>query len=239
MNHGYVEGNGGAASAGTNWVTVGITAAGVLLGVVVTVLGSLYVANKRITELEITHAQKLQEVFLSNARDYLEAVYLPLHLAQARLASGYRQFQLRDASADVPTSESEARWAEAIGEYLSLVDQLMDRAAGAFLSPQLEDEIEDLSSFLRTSLTAEAVKRRITFTLRLYGTSMSRVVESTAKVWPTNISLMGVGSSVELTKVLAAPLSSQEFEEQFVIATARVRRLIKEVTLGAHTRTRA
>ncbi|QIM21616.1 hypothetical protein G7075_11570 [Phycicoccus sp. HDW14] len=155
---------------------------------VITVLGSLYVANKRITELEITHAQKLQEVFLSNARDYLEAVYLPLHLAQARLASGYRQFQLSGASADVATSQPEARWTEAIGDYLSVVDQLMDRAAGAFLSPQLEDEIEDLSSFLRSSLTAEAVTRRITFTLQVYGTRMSRVVESTAKVWPTSIS---------------------------------------------------
>lgn len=230
---------GEAPSGGTSWVTVGITAAGVLLGVIFTVIGSLYVANKRITELEITHAQKLQEVFLSNARDYLEAIYLPLHLAQARLASDYRQFQLRDAPAGVLAPNAEERWTEAIDEYSGVVDNLMDRAAGAFLSPQLEDEIEDLSSFLRASILAEAVKRRITFKIRLYGTNMSRVVESTAKVWPTNISLLGVGSSVEITKVLAAPLASQEFEEQFIIATARVRGLIKEVTLGAHTRIRA
>ncbi|QIM22382.1 hypothetical protein G7075_16585 [Phycicoccus sp. HDW14] len=214
-----------------------ITAAGVLLGVIFTVLGSLYVANKRIAELNIAHAQKLQEVFLSNARAYLEAVYLPLHLAQAHLAAGYRTFQLQDSSSIGHPSGPKERLTAVIDEYLKLVDQMMDRAAGAFLSPQLEDEIEDLSSFLRASIAADAVKRRITFTIRVYGTSMSRVVESTANVWPSNISLMGIGSSVEVTKVLAAPLTSKEFEEQFVTATTRVRGLIKEVTLGAHART--
>ncbi|QIK74706.1 hypothetical protein [Nocardioides piscis] len=221
-------------------MTVAITAGGILLGVILTVFGSLYVANKRITELEITHAQKLQEVFLSNARDYLESVYLPLHLAQAHLASAYRLFQLDDARSSQSSDDAPdgARLAVDIQEYLELVDGLMDRAAGAFLSPQLEDELGDLNSFLRASLTARAVKRRITFTIRLYGTRMSRVVESTARVWPTNIGLLGVGSSVEITKVLAAPLASKEFEEQFVVSTARVRGLIKEVTLGAHARVR-
>jgi len=229
-----------APTSGTSWLTVAITTGGVLLGVIATVMGSLFVANKRITELEIVHAQKLQEVFLSNARAYLESVYLPIHLAQARLASAYRQFQLHGApesgSEDPP---AEQQFAASIKDYLRVVDDLMDRAAGAFLSPQLEDELESLSSFLRASLDAQAVKRRITFVIQVYGTRFSRVVESTAKVWPSNISILGIGSSVEVTKVLAAPLASPEFEETFIVATARARGLIKEVTLGAHSSVRA
>lgn len=220
-------------SPGPSWLAVTITAAGVLLGVIFTVLGSVFVANKRLREIEITHAQKLQEVFLSNARNYLESVYVPLHLAQAQLASAYRQFQLSDNQAAGSDDDATSPLTDSIVQYLDTVEGLMNRAAGAFLSPQLEDELADLSSFLSASLTADAVKRRLTFVIRLYGTRMSRVVESSARVWPTSLSLLGIGTSVEVTKVLAAPLPSEEFEQQFLASTSRTRGLIKEVTLGA------
>ena len=229
-----------SSGGGSSLAPVAITAGGVLLGVVFTVLGSLFVANKRITELKITHAQKLQEVFLSNARDYLDSVYLPLHLAQARLAASYRRFQLREATHEGDDSDATARLAAAIDDYLRVVDDLLNRAAGAFLSPQLEDELLDLNEFLRASVPARAVKRRIAFTLRLAGTSLRRERDSVARVWPTSISLPGImATSVEVTKVLAAPLGSKDFDEHFVVTTARVRALIKEVTLGAHSQTRA
>jgi hypothetical protein len=153
----------------------GHTAGGVLLGVIFTVLGSVFVANKRVTGLEITHAQKLQEVFLSNARAYLESVY-PLHLAQARLASAYRPFQLQKPGNGVVADAAVRQLTESIEEYLSVVNNLMDRAAGAFHL---------------TWRTILRPKRLITFTIQLYGTRMSRAVESTAKVWPRSVRFLG------------------------------------------------
>ena len=91
-----------AASGGsTNVGTALIAAAAAVVGVVVTLLGTVYAANKRVAEVRETYRQRLQDVYLENARTYLNSVYLPLHLALAGLVVAYRRFLLSLASETV------------------------------------------------------------------------------------------------------------------------------------------
>lgn len=145
----------------SGWLTALIAAGGLVLGALLAAVGAIYTAKKKAQELEITYSQRLRDSYLENARSYLHSVYLPIHLALARLVVEYRQFR---AHVDLESGVAEEGYREAFEAGIMLYDDalksLLGRAAGAFLTTTLEERLESFNEFLRQSLPA--VKLRVT-----------------------------------------------------------------------------
>lgn len=230
-----------AADSGSTTTTVVVTAIGLIvvaiIGGVASAFAATYASKKRIKEVELTQQHKLQEIYLSNAREYLESIYLPLHLAQARLATAFRTFRLgRDSTDSDESQAATADFTKAINVYLIEIDDLLDRAAGAFLTAALEDRIGELSSLLRASLTSTKPIWQNVYSFSTFGLSTGGTIKTTRQAPKIRLNLFPFAMSASITedKVLQAPLNSEAFEEVFVTQTAVIQNLIKEVTLGAH-----
>jgi hypothetical protein len=227
------------------WVTALIATGGVVLGAVLAALGAIYAAKKKAQEVELTYAQRLQDSYLENARLYLNSIYLPVHLALARLVTEYRTFRVHvDPKTRVAELGHEDAFKVEVNKYDRELQELLQRAAGAFLTTALEERLESFNEFLRQSLDATELRVASIVELSAGWSSFrtSRVQEvATSRRLPLNsisLHLPGIFLSVRETVVQYAPLVSREFEKRFVQDAALLRALIKEVTLGTHGQTR-
>ncbi|MGK3206863.1 hypothetical protein [Amycolatopsis sp. MEPSY49] len=223
------------------WLTALIAAGGVVVGALLAAAGAIYTAKKKAQELDITYSQRLRDSYLENARSYLHSVYLPVHLALARLMMEYRKFR---AHVDLKSGVAEEGYKEAFEAEIVVYDDvlrgLLERAAGAFLTTALEERLESFNEFLRQS--APAVELRVANVVEISvglgafrassmqsGTSSRRLPISSI-----SLSILGARLTVREVAVQYAPLGTREFEERFVQDTAILRALVKEVTLGTH-----
>jgi hypothetical protein len=234
-----------SSSGGTNAVLIALPAVvGVLVGTVITAVGTAYSTKKKIQEIELTYGQKLQDVYLENARNYMEGVYLPLHLALAELSKSYETFR---ASVDFDAKTVEAsdlrRFKTAVRKFDTAVSDLLARAAGAFLTTELEERLESFNQFVARSLDARETKVTLVIALRAFFIEMAhegvinkRFPFKSVKLhyfWIPFLPKMLVREDA----ILQAPLTSRNFEERFIADSIILKALIKEVTLGAHSRT--
>jgi len=230
-----------------------IVALGALLGVLATTLGSIFVARVRIKEVEVTYAQRLQDSYLENARNYTTTVYQPLGIELHKLFDGYRQLRIslnfEKQEAD-PASLEQFR--QIMRKYDHAVSSLLDRGASAFLTTTLEQRLEAFNVFLRESVEAkEAVAKQVLMVaggllspffgmFKALSTTEREVVWSGKALGPLRslkirIPLVGFGFGLNMNmETLKAPITSRAFEERIVADVAAIRFLIKEVTLGKH-----
>ncbi|MFE1994120.1 hypothetical protein [Streptomyces parvulus] len=225
-----------AGESSSAWAVALIAALGTLFGVVVTVVGSIYAANKKVKELELTYQQKLQEAYLQNARAYLESVYLPLHVAVSKLAAAYEAFRAYiDFDAGAVESFRADDFRASVQGYNSALDSLFDRGASAFLTVDLEQRLESFNEFLRRSLSATEVRSKTLVNFSYMGMGQEALFETRRKMHPMSMRLMLMRFSLD-SQVMFAPVYAREFEDRFISDLAVLRTLIKEVTLGAHSR---
>lgn len=225
----------------SGWPTALIAAGGVVLGALLAAVGAIYAAKKKTQEIEISYAQRLRDSYLENARSYLSGVYLPVHLALARLVMAYRRFRSHlDFETGVAEAGYEDIFSEEVAHYDHELQELLERAAGAFLASALEERLESFNEFLRQSRVATEVRVASVVELSAgwFSFRASRVQEviSSRRLPYSAFSLRVPGLYVKIgaTVVQYAPLVSKEFEERFVQDSALLRALIKEVTLGVH-----
>lgn len=128
-----------AEASGPSW-GVWVTAAGVVVTAVAAAIATAYTANKNVREVELSYAQRLPDSYLNNAREYLQSVYLPVHLAVTDLIEAHRDFRAHaDRAAGTALDDALAAFLAAIDGYDTTVAGLLGRAAGAFLTTALEE----------------------------------------------------------------------------------------------------
>lgn len=125
------------------------------------------------------------------------------------------------------------------------MDEYFARAADAFLTSELDDWVRALNSFVRESLETDRPVVRVSLSTeyRFSGLAWStRELTLRSKVTaltsiPRGAFRLGLPGLVRMNyeaTVLAAPIRSREFEARITTDLARLKYIIKEVTLGAH-----
>src|SRR5262249_14889986 len=157
--------------------------------------------------------------YLNNAREYLQSVYLPLHLVVTDLVAAHRDFQEHaDPTTGTASVDAQTAFQAAIDRYDRAVTGLLDRAAGAFLTTALEERLEEFTHFVRSSRSATTTKVRLVVTLRAWGSRVSRefTVSRRLPVSTMSWNYLDVGFSANQQRTLAAPLLSAEFDRTFI-----------------------
>lgn len=222
-------------------INAAITAAAAIGGAAIAAGMSIVNTRHKIKELEIAASQKLREQYLQNAREYMNAIYIPLTLAISRLYDAHAAFEK-----DPTTSGAIDLFRRASDTFEGEVQRLRDSGAEAFLTNELEDRLRSFVEFLANSNHATTVTRKaeIGFRIGLGGLTWSEksslaLTGRSATWWRSpkmSLGLPGVGFTYEATIVQAAPLDSVEFAIRFAQDAGEIRYLIKEVTLGGKPR---
>jgi hypothetical protein len=236
----------GVLAAESDRFTAAITAAGAITAAIATSVGTWIVAERgakkreqeleqRERELKLTYEQKLQEGYLANARKHAESLYVPLNRSTYQLSRAYQSFRATtDLKTGKPPADQEQAFKVVFTEFLEQYNKLLERE-GAYLTVELEQRLTSFTAFLETSLDAKNVVRR---------TVLSVSNSSFAITGASGIALLAAAKVLNFTpvipfyfpveaeiKIVAAPLTSRQFEERFAEDTARISSLIKEVTL--------
>jgi hypothetical protein len=218
---------------------------GTIAGALAAAAANMYSASRKIKEVKLAYAYKLQDGYLENARKLSGEVYVPINVQLTALSSSYEIFRARvnfDAN-EVP----EGSFHFFVGQcrnYLSEIDKLFQRGADAYLTNEMDKRLREFNSFIRESVSAkelvvknvfEASASMLPFALsvdKFEQKSRSRIAPFVPKF---SISLAGFGLGYS-KEVLAAPLQSRTFEKRFQTDTLILKSLIKEVKLGSHSR---
>jgi hypothetical protein len=218
---------------------------GALGGALIAALANMYAANRKIREIELTYAYKLQDAYLENARKLTGEVYVPINILLTTLSNAYDSFRARvDFDANTAPEGSSNFFVGQCRSYLSETDLLFKRGADAYLTTTLDNYLRDFNSFVRESMAVDKPIVKSVFEARgsllPFGFETRRfqlVSQSRAALLAPSFSIQfgafALGYSKEL---LAAPLKSREFEKRFQTGVATLKSLIKEVTLGSHIR---
>jgi len=222
-----------------------IGAAGAIGGAIVAAIANMYAANRKIKEIELAYSFKMRDGYLENARKLTAEVYIPINVFLTQLTNAYDTFRARiDFEKNEVPDGSRNFFLGQCRKYLSDLDQLFGRGADAYLTTELDDRIRNFNSFLRESLESTAPMTKSVFEsdLRIAGIpsglqSYELISASKLAFLAPNFSLRLAGIRLGYMKqLLAAPLHSRAFEKRFQIEVPLLKSLIKEVTLGSHSR---
>lgn len=241
-----------------------IAAAGVG-GAIVTALASAYAAQQKIKEAEVQYKLKLEETkliyqqklrdnYLANARLYTNNIYIPISMALRVLSDSYSRFRSQlDIKTGQVNEEAENAFRLTCDEYNATLLNLLERGADVFITPQLDEKLSSFNNFLKTSLevTEPIVKVKLKFGVRLssllLGETMSQsmsdpIVTKLQGKWARalrfgdlSFDFFGFGFTYNAKEILAAPITSPEFEERIISDIPTLKYFVKEVTLGGST----
>jgi hypothetical protein len=218
---------------------------GAVVGALAAAAANMYAANRKIKEIELSYLYKLQDGYLENARKFTGEVYVPINILLTKLSNAYDTFRAKvNFEEQIVPEGSYNFFVGQCRSYLSEIDQLFHRGADAYLTTILDNRLRDFNSFIRESVGADAPIVKSTFeagatvlplrltTQRFEFKSRSRIA-LLAPQFSIRFSGFALGYAKEM---LAAPLKSREFEERFQTDVLTLKSLIKEVTLGSHSR---
>lgn len=223
-----------------------VGAAATIAGVILGHISAAIQARYKLREIQLAYSQKLQEGYLSSARQYTQTLYVPLTLALTRLRRSFERFRrTSDPSNQDPSHPARNELVKAIEAFVADLDALVARGAGAFLTSTLEARLDSFRDFLCGSLGATVPLAKVVFhfSARIVGMGFSREAPSRVPLkaltrWgfaSAGLSLLGLGIGYRIEETLEAPLSSHEFESRLVQDLSELSSLVKEVTLGAHS----
>jgi hypothetical protein len=224
-----------ASQGGTPvWVTPLIAAAAAIAAAIVTAFASAYAARRKVAELELSHSFELAKQYLESARNYTQAVYLPLAVAVYKLHKEFLTFKTVEDDKENSVTNP---FVTACETFISTVDDLFLRGGAAVLTLRLDETLTLFSSFLRESLTAERVIRanllETAVRAAVSAASIALAVASPTASVLVDFALQSRRSRSKFS-VAAAPITSGEFEEQFAFYISTIKSSIKEVTLGKY-----
>lgn len=223
--------------------TAAIAAGALVLGGLLTTVGTIITARSKVAELEVTHRQKLQDAHLQAARQHTDAIYIPLNAALSELASAFLVLREQTANDSGNTlQEALDAFQAASATFLESVRTITGEGKDAFLTADLDARLRDFSAFLRASRTATTVSGKVviqTF-LPLIEAATTATLSASGLGFPlakaigrVGVSAFGFGAAIEVDEVLAAPPTSRGFEERFQRDMSAMKGSIRDVTLGA------
>ena len=227
-------------------ITALIAAGGVVVGAVVTALAAAFSARQKIREVELVYEQKLRDNYLTNARQYIYSVYVPIGIALGSLGDAYLAVRQHiDFKAKHVDPAAQKQFEDACDSYLQIIDDLFSRGADAFLTSATELRLRSFSSFLRSSRNAKEPSVQMVFQAAssfipapadsVYTTHAGGKLAAKLYGSGVSVNIAGIGFSYSAKELIAAPLTSREFEKRLVEDIAKIKYLIKEVTLGTHS----
>jgi hypothetical protein len=226
-------------------LVIGLVAAGAtVLGGVIAHLSAVYQARTKLRELHLAYEQKLQDTYLTNARQYTNNLYVPLSVLMSRLRRAFDHFRRSFDSAAAPGT-AVVEFTTAVNTFVEDLDTLLSRGAGAFLTAPLERKLDSFREFLRGSVGATGPVTRMIFHYQagFGGLNVDRRFTTAAR--PSrlmavagqsfSVGMFGFGFGYTLEAVLEAPFGTKEFDTQMEQDLAELAALVKEVTLGARS----
>ena len=246
-----------ASEGGTPaWVTPLIAAGAAIAAALVTALSAAYVARRKVAELELTNSFDLSKQYLESARNYTQAVYLPLSVDVYKLHDSFLTYKAygnpveRSALNEPSSIDRSAVNGPSIREvfeddcrlFIGETRTRFCQGAGAVLTIRLDKDMTSFISFLQESLDIEEVVAKKSFNFGIAAKIGSRVALTAASIIVPAIGVAaGVSTGTLLSfgsekpaeqKVIAAPIMSDVFEEQFDVFIASIKLGLKQVTLG-------
>jgi hypothetical protein len=137
-------------------ILIGIGAAAI--AAVLTALANGYAANRKIKEIELGYQHKLRDTYVENARKAAAEVYIPISIALTDFSSQYGAFRVSidfDAGTSDPVAHAKFK-AKALS-YLEFIDGLMMRGADAYLTTELDEDLQKFNAFIRQSADADHI----------------------------------------------------------------------------------
>ena len=164
-----------ASEGGTPaWVTPLIAAGAAIAAALVTALSAAYVARRKVAELELTNSFDLSKQYLESARNYTQAVYLPLSVDVYKLHDSFLTYKAygnpveRSALNEPSSIDRSAVNGPSIREvfeddcrlFIGETRTRFYQGAGAVLTIRLDKDITSSISFLQESLDIEEVVQK-------------------------------------------------------------------------------
>lgn len=230
---------------------------GVIFGAFAAVSASYFQSKSKLQELEIQYEHNLKNKYLENARNHIMDLYMPLNIAISKVYHSYIEF--RDLSRihnnEMVTTVKAAyeNFKECFSRYENEINSLRKEGLDSYLIFDLEEKITYFKNLISNSLNSTAVQTekeilvtnfpmdfemntpfmKAKFLGQTKKRSFDRMVHKKVSVSLSPLAFFGLNYEIEFAKkILSAPLSSKEFESQFIEYYASIKSGIKTVTLG-------
>lgn len=226
----------------TPWIPV----LGPILTAIVGGFAGYLTASWKVKEIKLSYEHKTRDLYLENARKVAAQVYIPLAISVSRLSRAYDELRVHIDSDRISAPKGALnRFKGFCNEFDETVSNLIKNGASAYLTLTLEEEILSILSFIKNSQDSDKIIRKISVTPSAFTFSRPIVYQGVHETIPYLIRVTGAAFSAvgyigpfklkfEET-IIAAPITSVEFERQFQEATIAIGALIKEVTLGSRS----
>lgn len=233
-----------------NWTRALVTVGAGAVGAVLAGLVNAYAARLKIREVELNYEYKLHDGYLENARKMTGEVYVPIAVALTELQNAFETFLFVQTYDAFPVTAHEDALGDACLSYARTIDELFARGADVYLIIELDLRLNKFTNFMRNSVTEtvseKKVRKRISVSSiaqnmwlpwrpRFSYTVDRRFLPGRKRIPNVSFKLPGVLSFTYVEEVLAAPLSSPEFQEVMQTSIPQLKALIKEVTLGSRS----
>jgi hypothetical protein len=231
--------------------------AGVIFGAVAAFSASYFQSKSKLEELAIQYEYNLKNKYLENARNHIIDLYIPLNIAISKVYYSYIEF--RDLSRihnnEMVTTVKAAyeNFKVCFNSYENAINSLRNDGLDSYLIFDLEEKILYFKNLISNSLNSTAIQiekeilvtnfpmdfemntpfMKVKFFSQTKKRSFDRMVHKKVSVRLSPLALFGLNYEIEFAKkILSAPLSSKEFESQFIEYYASIKSGIKTVTLG-------
>lgn len=210
---------------------------GGIIAAILSYLAARHTARQELKKSELAYRQKLDEAYLINARLAVEKLYVPLNANLTELTNAFEQYQIAYESDNQGALKD---FQQACTKYISQIVQLFSNGQDAYLTHKLARRLQIFNNFIKNSIKAQTV------VLDPHGGRPWRKSfydwNRRAKIYEAGYRISSAEAEVDLVgwhlgiesarEILAAPVTSPQFKQQFLDDVDTLRLLIREVTLG-------
>jgi len=204
------------------------------VGAIAGAISSSFASRQKIKELEVTYRQKLDDSYLTNARQHIDSLYMPINISLSKLADKYEDYtncriSLEQAEAlehvlppedqtemDVrrqlhakelfDLKRAKEEFHTACLQHINLMDEIVNQGKDAYLIMRFEERLRSFTFFIK--LASEITTYQDMFTL------------------------MPIDSNFKKLYGSLSPIGSPKFDQRFLRDINELKSSIKEVTLG-------
>jgi len=244
-----------------SWETLLVGLGGAIIGGSFSLIGAQLKYKGEIKKLQFSYQHSTNQTYIQNARSKQEDLYIPLYSHLSLLEDKYSEVRNLFAIRGDTVGEVGAAALSAFKdthEKLSISFDIWQQSGmTAFMIYNLEEKTRLLINFLKNSFASGKVQIErsiyVTFSTPVKDFSFSFpffkfkrfiteavkkekvVFNSSGNDYGLNLGILPgwLGTKIGFTKqFISAPVSSSEFEKQFIEYVATIKQTIKEVTLG-------
>ena len=140
--------------------TAAIAAGALVVGGLLTLIGTVVAARTKVAELEIAHRQRRVDAHFEAARRYTDDIYIPLNALLSTLADAFLVLRETTDAAGNPREPLDA-FRAASHAFRRSTRAITRDGRDAFLTTDLDARLRDFTAFLRASETATDVHAKV------------------------------------------------------------------------------